>query len=284
MCDGKNALSVAIMVNLALLVFFIAVMVTPVIWLALVPPRTDFTARDSHLFLIYLLLTIMVIGVIQPTNYHMIHSFTATLAWLNGQPGQSMRDVLLFPHIVAALASLFLGPVLFLKQYRVKYPAHHRFLGKLYVFGTLISAIIVLPLSLTNGGGLVGQVGFSAMACLWIIFTWEGYQSARMRDFVQHRRWMIRSYAMTFAFVHVNLTYGVLGVYHLLENYPSLIKMMQSMASWGGNLIIAECYLAATTAQGRFVSGKRFIMQLLRQQNPPQAQNITAISNEESPV
>lgn len=163
------------------------------------------------------------------------------------------RQFPLFLHIFFALGCTFLGPLLFLKPFRDKHPKYHRKIGKIYVFGALLSAVIVLPLAITNGGGIYPRIGFTVMAITWFSITYMAYCYARVKNFPEHRRWALRSYAMTFAFVHVNFTFKMLGVYSILEAYPVLVKVMQSMVSWMSNLVIIEIYLAATTFKGKFV-------------------------------
>lgn len=68
---------------------------------------------------------------------------------------------------------------------------------------------------------------------------------------------MMRSYAMSFAFIHVNLTYHWIGVYQFMNDAVA-IKVMQSMVSWQFNLLVIEFYLAATTFKGKFVGWKKW--------------------------
>ena len=98
------------------------------------------------------------------------------------------------------------------------------------------------------------------MAVLWTTFSVLAYLSARRGDLVTHRRWVIRSYAMTFAFVHVNFTYYALHIYDLLHGI--WVTAFQCMVSWMINLVIAEIYIAATNYRGNFVPRARFIPNL----------------------
>ena len=243
---------------------FSFIIIAPLIWLKWSHPKISLMKKNDHLFVLYGFFVIMTLMVIMPTVGHTLHSFDESLNFIIGDKQASNRSIFLFLHIVAALASILLGPALLFKQYRMKFPAHHRLLGKIYVFSTLFSAVIVLPLSLTNSGGPYAQMGFTTMAILWIFFTWEGYRHARNKNFITHRRYMLRSYAMTFAFVHVNVTYPIFLVYVILEGQPLAIKMMQSVVSWSFNLLIVEIYLAATNHQGSFISPKKFVKQLFR--------------------
>ena len=135
-------------------------------------------------------------------------------------------------------------------------------MGTVYLAGCCGSALIVIPLALSNKSGIVPQVGFTVMALCWILFSWLGLVTARRKRFVEHRRWTMRSYALTFAFIHVNFTYLLLPIYgHLTIVW---VKVMQSMVSWMANLLLVEIYLAATTFKGKFVGTTSFRKNLKR--------------------
>jgi hypothetical protein len=211
----------------------------------------DFIFGDRLLILILLFTTFAVFHV---PLLHILHSFHYMLS----HDSMYIRKSLLIAHIALAIPPTFMGPLLFISAYRKAYPHHHRFMGKLYVIGCLGSAVTILPLALTNSGGIEARIGFSVMAVLWYVITWLAYTSAIRKDFVSHRRWMMRTYAMTFAFVHVNFTYHWIGVYEGFFD-PVGIKVMQSMVSWMSGLFFVEIYLAATAVNGRFLGVKKWL-------------------------
>lgn len=171
-----------------------------------------------------------------------------------------VNNMLLVLHICAALPAIVFGPFMFSAQIRKDHIKIHRQIGKIYIFGCMISAITVWPLAVSNGAGFIPRLGFGAMAVVWFFVTFWGYQAARNKDFVAHRRWMMRSYAMTFAFVHVNFTYKIFLPYEHLS--VGGIKAFQSMISWQANLLYVEIYLAATTYVGKYVGSKRWLKNL----------------------
>jgi hypothetical protein len=190
-----------------------------------------------------------------------------------------VSNLLLVAHIAAAIPAIIIGPLLFASEWRQKRPDLHRRFGKIYVFGCLLSAILVLPLSMRNGlpikpemnsageiimlhpnAFLSSQIGFTTMAICWFFITYFAYTAARNKNFIAHRRWIMRSYAMTFAFIHVNLTYKLTGVYIFLEFEQ--VRIMQSMVSWMADLLIVEIYLAGTTHTGKFLGFKKWFHNL----------------------
>jgi hypothetical protein len=172
-----------------------------------------------------------------------------------------INDILLFSHIAAAVPCIIFGPLLFYRDLLKVNPALHRKIGTYYVYGVLYSAVTVIPLSMSKLH-ILPQTGFTVMAVVWFCVTWLGFMAARNKNFVTHRRWMMRSYAMSFAFIHVNLTYHWIGIYEMMDGVS--IKVMQSMVSWQFNLFVVEIYLAATTFKGKFVGWKQWAKNLTR--------------------
>lgn len=173
-----------------------------------------------------------------------------------------LNNLLLFTHILFAMPAILFGPFLFSDRLRKNRPNIHKTLGKFYVAGCMLSAVTVLPLAISNGGGTVAHIGFSVMGCTWFTVTYFAYSAAVNKDFIAHRRWMMRSYALTFAFVHVNLTYKFLLPYEHMS--IGAIKAMQSMVSWQFNLLLVELYLEATTFKGRWQGWGKFLARTIR--------------------
>lgn len=171
------------------------------------------------------------------------------------------NNILLLFHVVLAIAPLFLGPWLFHAKFRKDYPAVHRLIGKIYVVCCLLSAATSLPLALSHASGAIPRIGFGALAVAWFVFTVQAYVFARKKQYVEHRRWMFRSYACTYAFVNVKVysyMFALLG--HPFQ--PLMVKIMQSCVSWMSNLLLVEIYLAATTYLGVYVGRKVFAKNL----------------------
>lgn len=183
-------------------------------------------------------------------RYH--EKFSSLIPWA----GFEVSNTLLIIHICAAIPAILFGPLALYAPLRDRKPRFHRWVGTGYVFGCMVSAVTVFPLTFYNKGGIIGLLGFGAMACTWFTLAFLGYTSARNKDFTAHRRWMMRSYAMTFAFIHVNLTYKLLLPleYFTIEG----LQAFRGMVSWLFNLFLMELYLASTTHTGQLVTWKIF--------------------------
>ena len=104
---------------------------------------------------------------------------------------------LLIPHTLCGMIALLAGPIQFSSRVRLRYPRFHRVLGRAYVVSVFLGAGTGVALAFGRPGfpGTCGQAG------AWVICTTAAFLTARNRQMVQHRQWMIRSYAVTFTFV-----------------------------------------------------------------------------------
>lgn len=172
-----------------------------------------------------------------------------------------LNNILLLIHVLLAIVPLFLGPWLFHPALRKDHLSLHRTLGKIYIFTCLISAATSFPLAFAHPAGAWPRAGFGLLALAWFGFTYLAYTYARQKNLVQHRRWMFRSYACTYAFVNVKM-YGMILNGIAAEVHPLIVKILQSCFSWMSNLLVAEVYLAATTYLGVYVGHKLFFKNL----------------------
>src|SRR5262249_18393144 len=101
--------------------------------------------------------------------------FGFALSYLGGDPGRFgiylPRRKWLIIHILTGSAALLLGPLQFWLAMIRRTPNLHRVLGLCYVFGVFTSASAAFYLARHTDFGLVFGIGFSAMACAWLIST-----------------------------------------------------------------------------------------------------------------
>lgn len=143
-------------------------------------------------------------------------------------------------HAGFAATALILGPWQFLPRLRARHPRIHRWTGRLYVVSCLIAACAGLALAAGTTAGRPATVGFGLLAVAWIAVTGRAWMAARRRDFAVHRRFMVRSFALTFAAVTLRLYLPVALVLPLNEvvAYQAI-----SFLCWVPNFIVAELYL-----------------------------------------
>jgi uncharacterized membrane protein len=112
----------------------------------------------------------------------------------------------IYTHAFASILALVLGPFQFTARLRQHYPMVHRWLGRCYLgVGVLVGGLAGLYMSQFAFGGPVARAGFAALAVAWLYTGLRAYISIRHRAFAEHRKWMIRNYALTFAAVMLRL-------------------------------------------------------------------------------
>jgi len=122
------------------------------------------------------------------TDYPMYHAYRL----------QVIADrALLIPHTLAGIFALLIGPINFSSRIRQRHLQLHRVLGRIYVLSVFIGAATGVALA----NGRPGFPGTCGQAAAWIVCTTAALITARNRQIVQHRQWMMRSYAVTFTFV-----------------------------------------------------------------------------------
>lgn len=137
--------------------------------------------------------------------------------------------------LVIALAPLQLGDGV-----RRRWPALHRWSGRAYLVGVLMSGLGGLALATVSQGGMPAHLGFGLLSLAWMGTTAMGVQRILSGDVPAHRRWMARSVALTFAAVTLRI-YIPLGVVLGLPLEPSYQAI--AWLCWVPNLLVAEWLL-----------------------------------------
>lgn len=106
----------------------------------------------------------------------------------------------LVPHGLMGALALASGVLQFSARLRARMPAVHRLIGRLYVVGVFIAALISLRIT-TVHNELPLRLTVYVQATLWMLATGIAFYCIRKRRFAEHREWMIRSYAITLIFL-----------------------------------------------------------------------------------
>jgi hypothetical protein len=169
----------------------------------------------------------------------------------------SLQYSVLVAHIFTAAVALVVGPLQFVPKVRAR-KRIHRTLGRVYLLaGVLPSAVAAIPVAVWSGR-LLTQVGLTTAAVLWLITGGLAYRAARRRDFMNHRAWMMRNYALTFLAVTsrilvpmlllAQIPFGGADAGSIAERAPSMIPIGQTLG-WIINLIVVECFIRRASAR-----------------------------------
>tara|TARA_R110000868_G_scaffold58183_5_gene179822 strand:+ start:27697 stop:28368 length:672 start_codon:yes stop_codon:yes gene_type:complete len=148
---------------------------------------------------------------------------------------------LLALHAGAATLAIVLGPFQFLPGLRRRRPRVHHLIGRLYVTGCFLGGISGLGLAIGTTSGPLVTIGFGSMAIAWMYTTFRGIRAAIAGQYETHRRWMVRSFAVTLAAVSLRIFLPLM----LISGVDStLAYLVICYACWIPNLVLAEIWLA----------------------------------------
>lgn len=148
-----------------------------------------------------------------------------------------VMPVATFLHLAGAAVALAVGPLQLNARLRNRFLGAHRWMGRSYVAGVLLGGFGALTMATIAQAGLPARVGFGLLAVLWLTATGMAYRHIRGGDQPAHRRWMIRSYALTFAAVTLRIYVPLSQVYGIpFEPAYQTIAWL----CWVPNLIVAE--------------------------------------------
>jgi hypothetical protein len=204
---------------------------------AVIEPNTSETALWARLAL--LLAAIASVGLALASFRYVLDA--------GPMPPKIVANALAVPwlkiHIAGAATALLVGSFQFIGRLRRSWPAVHRWTGRLYATACLIGGVTGFVLALGTTMGPVTTAGFGTLAIVWLFVTARGWQLVRQRRFIEHRRWMIRSWALTIAAVNLRLyiLIAFLMGFAFDHSYPVI-----SFLAWVPNLIAAEIYLRTT--------------------------------------
>lgn len=152
-------------------------------------------------------------------------------------------------HVVGSMLAILIGPFQFLPGFRKgRWLKFHRWLGRTYLLGILFGGLSGLYMAQLAYGGIISRLGFGTLACLWLYTGYRAYRHIRNKDIEQHRQWMIRSYALTFAGVMLRIwvpLFLAAGV-----DFTAAYVII-AWFCWVPNLLVAEWMIRSGTESQR---------------------------------
>lgn len=145
--------------------------------------------------------------------------------------------------------ALALTPLLVSSRLRRRYPRLHRVSGRVSVAAIGVSAASGLVVAQVSYAGWSGRIGFSMLSVIWAWSAVKTVTAARAGRMAEHRRWAIRTAALTAAAVTLRLVLVVL----IAAQAPGAVTdpqvafdrayVLTPFLSWIPNLALAEWLL-----------------------------------------
>jgi hypothetical protein len=152
-------------------------------------------------------------------------------------------------HFAAGGIILALGCIQFVGSIRSRYPAVHRWIGRVYVTAALLAGIGGLTFIAVKGtiGGTTMDVGFGIYGVLTAAAAIETYRHARARRLDVHRAWAMRLFALAIGSWLYRMEYGFWflladGAGHTSEFSGPFDKLM-AFFFYVPNLLVVEALI-----------------------------------------
>ncbi len=144
-----------------------------------------------------------------------------------------------YTHVFSSILVLLAGFTQFSNTIFKKYRGFHKKMGYLYVINILM---VTGPASLLMGfyanGGLSSRIAFVLLALLWLGFTAIALYKAIKKDFIAHRIFMIRSFALTLSAITLRIWKVIFAA---TTDIPPMDRYrIIAWLGWVLNLMIAE--------------------------------------------
>jgi hypothetical protein len=111
--------------------------------------------------------------------------------------------------------------------------------------GVLPGGVAGLYVSAFAFGGPVNQLGFAALAVLWLASAAQAYRTIRAGHVNAHRHWMLRNFALTFAAVTLRIYLGAFAAMGIpFETFYAWLGWL----CWVPNVVLIEWYIRRKNA------------------------------------
>ena len=167
-------------------------------------------------------------------------------------PGASMSNAALAGHILFAAVISLAGALQLVPQVRKRFPAFHRWNGRIYVLAAFTQGITGLYLTIHGGapGTMLEHVAIWTSGVLIIVCAAMALRYAMARDFKTHRRWALRlflvasgSWFFRVGFSVTVLLFGPIGFD--AANFSGPLPTFWAFAEYLLPLAVLEIYFAA---------------------------------------
>jgi hypothetical protein len=158
----------------------------------------------------------------------------------------------LMVHIVCGSIALVAGSLQLWPRIRQTRPAVHRTIGRIYLLGGVLPSVVAAWALFTILGGGPGTVGRLALGAFWTVTSALAFIKIRQRQYAEHRKYMLYSYALTLDAFSVRLLiwFGIEVVG--FENLDAMLFF--EFVAWGGwmfNLLVAYAWIEYTGRRSR---------------------------------
>lgn len=191
-------------------------------------------------------------------------------------PGSRTATAGIGLHFAAGGVILALGCIQLMGGVRRRWPAVHRWIGRVYVAAAFLAGLGGLTFIATNRtiGRTPMDVGFGLYGVLMLVASVQAYRHARARRLDTHRAWALRLFALAIGSWLYRMDYGfwlllAKGVGHT-QTFTGPFDHVMDFFFYIPNLLVAEAFIRARrtnaspvlrlTAAGALVAATGFLL------------------------
>jgi len=193
---------------------------------------------------------LMLLGALYATAHAVDFVFSGSGIRNPYNPGQWARMFSVFlvgaAHTLGGAFASIIGPFQFLGGFRRRYPRLHVWSGRVYLVCVGVSGLAGLYLSPGSMARNTFGIAFIGLALAWLYTGVQAYLAIRRRRVDEHRRWMIRNYALTYAAVTLRFEMPLLIVVAGLT--PLMALNVVGWLCWVPNLALVELWIRRKAA------------------------------------
>jgi uncharacterized membrane protein len=144
-----------------------------------------------------------------------------------------------YTHVFSSVLALAAGLTQFSENVLKNYRRLHRIIGWIYAVDILvINFPAAMVMAYYANGLLPSKIAFTILDCLWLWFTLKAVIAARKGNISQHKRFMIRSFALTFS--AITLRSWKIILISTIHPDPLALYMIDAWLGFVPNLLFAE--------------------------------------------
>ena len=154
-------------------------------------------------------------------------------------------------HFATGGIILLLGSIQLINVVRVRFPALHRWIGRIYIVSSLLTAVGGLTFILLKGtiGGIMMDIGFALYGVLMFLAAIETYRHAVAKRLEKHRAWALRLYALAIGSWLYRMDYGFWllltdGLEHTRQ-FTGIFDKIMFFFFYIPNLLVVEAFIRA---------------------------------------
>lgn len=147
-----------------------------------------------------------------------------------------------YTHVFSSILALGAGFTQFSNEILQNHRRVHRVAGWIYAIDILVVNFPAGLIMAYYANGLwPSKVAFFILDGLWFFFTFQAVRAARRGKIAEHKRFMIRSYALTFSAITLRTWKIVLG--QLFHPDPLSLYMIDAWMGFVPNLLFVEWWM-----------------------------------------